>query len=74
VALALGGRVRGGVYGTAADLNPSASNPTLENSGADVRFENDFRSVYAQVLGSWLGADHVRVLSADYRRPELDFV
>ena len=65
--LALGGAVRGGLYGTAANLQPTPDNPTLENNGADVRYETDFRAVYARVIDSWLGADSVAVLGADFR-------
>jgi len=36
-------------------LNPDAANPTLENKGGDVHYENDFRSVYATVIDKWLG-------------------
>jgi len=32
-----------------------------------VRFETDFRSVYAKVIDSWLGADSRAVLGADFR-------
>ena len=60
--MALGGRVNGGLYGTAPSLNPDPSNPTLENNAGDVRFETDFRSVYAQVIDNWLGADSVSIL------------
>jgi uncharacterized protein (DUF1501 family) len=66
--LALGGGVRGGIYGTAANLNPTPDNPTLENSGTDVRFETDFRSVYAQVIDSWLGGDSPGVLGANFKQ------
>ena len=59
VMMAVGGAVRGGIYGTAASLDPNPSNPTLENSGGDVRYETDFRAVYATVLDGWLGADSV---------------
>jgi uncharacterized protein (DUF1501 family) len=65
--LLLGGLVRGGIYGTAPNLNSDPANPTLENNAADVRFETDFRSVYAKVLDSWLGANSVSILGADYR-------
>jgi len=65
--LAIGGRVRGGLYGTAATLSPDPQNPTLENSGNDVRFETDFRSVYAQVADRWLGVDSTALLGGDYR-------
>ena len=70
----MGGRVEGGVYGTAASLNPDAANPTLENNGADVRFETDFRSVYARVIDSWLGANSVSLLGGDFRAPSLTFL
>jgi len=65
--LALGGSVRGGLYGTAANLAPGASNGTLENNSGDVRYETDFRSVYAKVLDAWLGADSVPILGGDFR-------
>jgi uncharacterized protein (DUF1501 family) len=68
VMMALGGGVRGGIYGSAASLDPSGANPTLENSGNDVRFETDFRSVYARVLDGWLGANSVAVLGGDFRQ------
>jgi len=70
----LGGAVRGGLYGTAASLNPAPSNPTLENNGGDVRHQTDFRSVYARVIDGWLGADSVALLGADFRRPDLAFL
>ena len=67
VMMALGGSVRGGLYGTAPSLDPAAANPTLENSGNDVRFETDFRSVYARVLDGWLGANSTQILGGDFR-------
>jgi uncharacterized protein (DUF1501 family) len=65
--MAMGGAVRGGLYGTAASLNPDPGNPTLENNAGDVRFETDFRAVYARVLDDWLGADSVGILGGDFR-------
>jgi uncharacterized protein (DUF1501 family) len=65
--MVLGGLVRGGLYGTAPNLSNDPSNPTLENNAADVRFETDFRAVYAKILDSWLGSNSVSVLGADYR-------
>jgi len=70
----LGGTVRGGLYGTAASLNPDPKNPTLENNGGDVRHETDFRSVYARVIDGWLGTDSAALLGADFRRPDLAFL
>ena len=65
--MAIGGGVRGGIYGTAPDLNPVAGNPTLENSGGDITYETDFRSVYARVLDGWLGAPSTAILGGDFR-------
>lgn len=70
----LGGAVRGGLVGTAPNLNPTPDNPTLENSGGDVRMETDFRSVYAEVIEKWLGASSVPLLGGDYRKPGLSLL
>ena len=67
IMMAIGGTVRGGIYGTAASLDPNPSNPTLENNGGDVRFETDFRSVYARVLDGWFGANSTTILGGDFR-------
>ena len=67
VMMAIGGGVRGGIYGTAPNLRAGADNPTLENNSSDVRYETDFRSVYAKVIDSWLGADSISILGGDFR-------
>jgi uncharacterized protein (DUF1501 family) len=74
VMLAMGGGVRGGLFGTAASLNPDPQNATLENSSGDVHYESDFRSVYAKVIDNWLGGDSVGVLGGNFRKSGLDFV
>ena len=74
VMMAMGGRVSGGLYGTAPNLNLDPSNPTLENNAGDVRFETDFRSVYAQVIDQWLGADSRAILNGDFRKAGLGFI
>ena len=63
--MVLGGSVRGGLHGTAASLAPGS--PTLENASGDVRFETDFRSVYARMLDQWLGVNSVPILNGDFR-------
>jgi uncharacterized protein (DUF1501 family) len=67
VMMAMGGGVHGGIYGTAPNLRIANDNATLENSGLDVRYETDFRSVYAKVIDSWLGGNSLDVLGADFR-------
>jgi uncharacterized protein (DUF1501 family) len=63
--MVLGGSVRGGLHGTAASLSPG--HPTLENNSGDVRYETDFRSVYARLLDDWLGVNSVPILNGDFR-------
>jgi uncharacterized protein (DUF1501 family) len=67
IMMAMGGAVRGGIYGTAASLDPNPANPTLENNGGDVKYETDFRAVYARVLDGWLGADSAAILGGNFR-------
>ena len=74
VMMALGGKVNGGLYGTAPNLNTDLQNPTLENSAGDVKFETDFRSVYAQVLDGWLGTDSTKLLGGNFRKNGLGFI
>jgi len=74
VLIAMGGAVHGGLYGTAASLNPDPQNPTLENIGADVHFETDFRSVYAKVIDNWLGGNSVAVLGGNFRTGGIGFI
>jgi uncharacterized protein (DUF1501 family) len=65
--LMMGGLVRGGIYGSAPNLNMDPANPTLENSNGDVKWETDFRGVYAKILDNWLGSNSATILGADYR-------
>ena len=72
--MAIGGRVRGGLYGTAADLRQDPGNPMLESNAGDVKFETDFRSVYATVIDRWLGANSADILGADFRAGAPNFL
>jgi uncharacterized protein (DUF1501 family) len=72
--MAIGGRVRGGLYGTAADLRQDPANPMLESNAGDVKFETDFRSVYATVIDRWLGANSAEILGADFRAGAPNFL
>ena len=66
IMLAIGGGVRGGLYGTAPNLRNAPDNPTLENNGTDVHYDIDFRSVYATVIDRWLGGNSAAVLGGSF--------
>ena len=72
--LVIGGKVNGGLYGTAPVLNTDPQNSTLENNAGDVAFETDFRSVYARVADNWLGTDSRALLGGDFRKSSLTFI
>jgi uncharacterized protein (DUF1501 family) len=72
--MAIGGTVRGGLYGTAPNLANDPANPTLENNAADVKFETDFRSVYAKVIDNWLGSNSVNILQGDFKAGAPNFL
>jgi uncharacterized protein (DUF1501 family) len=74
VMMAMGGLVKGGLYGNAASLNPVGTNSDLENNGADVRYETDFRAVYARVIDNWLGANSLSILGGDFKKTSLSFI
>jgi uncharacterized protein (DUF1501 family) len=57
----IGGRVKGGLYGTYPSLSDLDSN-------GDLKFQVDFRQVYATVLQDWLGADPTEVLSSQFQK------
>ncbi len=70
----LGGGVNGGLYGTAPDLRDTPGNPTLESNNGDIRYQTDFRSVYARVLDNWLGTNSRRCSTATSGTPALTFI
>jgi uncharacterized protein (DUF1501 family) len=72
--IVMGGRVNGGLYGTAPVHNPDPKNPTLENNAGDVHYETDFRSVYARIIDGWLGIDSRTILDGDFRKSSLGFI
>jgi uncharacterized protein (DUF1501 family) len=74
VMLVMGGRVNGGLYGTAPNLNTDPKNPTLENNAGDVTFETDFRSVYAQIIDNWMGGNSAALLGGNFRKSNLSFI
>ena len=67
VMMAMGGGVRGGIYGTAPNLRVATDNPTLENSGSDVHVRNRLPLGLREGHRSWLGGNSSQVLGADFR-------
>jgi uncharacterized protein (DUF1501 family) len=59
----LGGRIQGGLRGTAPDLSG------LERG--DLVYSTDFRSVYGSVLRDWMGGPADQVLGASFPRVDL---
>lgn len=57
----IGNRVKGGLYGPQPDLSDL-------NKG-DLRFDVDFRNVYAMALDDWLGGDSKTVLGGSFGSP-----
>lgn len=55
----LGGKIRGGLYGTYPSL------ADLDDNG-DIKFNADFRSVYAGVVRDHLGGDEAKVLGGTF--------
>ena len=61
-AFLLGGSLKGGFYG---------EQPSLELSDqveGDMKYNNDFRSIYATLLDQWLGVDPMPVLGSNYEQ------
>ena len=54
-----GGAVRGGLWGTAPDLQ-------LLDENQNLRHSTDFRQLYATVARDWWGVDPRRVLRGDF--------
>lgn len=55
-----GGKVIGGLHGGPPDLTDLES--------GDLKFQTDFRSVYATVLKQWFHADPKQVLDAEFQK------
>jgi uncharacterized protein (DUF1501 family) len=60
----MGSKVKGGLHGTAPNLNVTAN--------GDLDYNTDFRQVYATILQRWFQCDPKAILGANY--PPLDFL
>ena len=66
VAFVMGDGVKGGTYGTYPSLEPSKLDE------GDLRWNNDFRSTYSELLDKWMGLDDKAILGGDYE--QFDFI
>ena len=62
MAFVMGGPVKGGFYGAYRSLEPE------DQLEGDMRFNNDFRSIYATLLDRWMGVDPQPVLGGTYEQ------
>jgi uncharacterized protein (DUF1501 family) len=65
VAFILGNSVKGGFYGEYPSLDPS------EQVEGDMKFNNDFRGMYATLLEKWMGMDSIPILGSSYEQFDL---
>jgi uncharacterized protein (DUF1501 family) len=61
VAFAIGEHVKGGIYGTYPSLEPSQ-----QEEGGNLRYNMDFRSVYATILEDWLGLNSAPIIGGRF--------
>ena len=64
-AFVLGNAVKGGFYGEYPSLELS------EQVQGDMRFNNDFRGIYATLLDQWMGIDPSTILNDNYEQFDL---
>jgi len=62
VAFLIGGAVNGGLYGEYPSLAEA------EQIEGDLRSNNDFRSVYTNVLEDWLGLDAAPIVNGQFEK------
>ena len=62
VTFVIGNPVKGGMYGEYPSLELS------EQLEGDMRFNNDFRGIYATVLDQWMGINPQAVLDKNYEQ------
>ena len=65
VALAIGEKVKGGLYGEYPSLAPDK-----QEEGGNLRFNMDFRGVYSTILERWFGLDAVPILGGQFEQIE----
>jgi uncharacterized protein (DUF1501 family) len=56
-----GPAIKPGIYGEHPSLRPA------DLDQGDLKFNTDFRSVYASILGGWLKADATKILGGSFK-------
>ncbi len=63
IAFALGEGVKGGIYGEYPSLEPGQ-----QEEGGNLKFNLDFRSVYATILENWFALDSKPIIGGSYEK------
>jgi uncharacterized protein (DUF1501 family) len=63
VAFAVGEKVKGGIYGEYPSLEPSQ-----QEEGGNLKYNLDFRSVYATILDDWLGLNPTPIIGGSFEK------
>ena len=63
IAFAVGDQVKGGIYGEYPSLELAD-----QEEGGNLRFTQDFRSVYSTILEGWLGLDPEPIVGGNFER------
>jgi uncharacterized protein (DUF1501 family) len=61
IAFAIGEKVKGGIYGEYPSLEPSK-----QEEGGNLKYNLDFRSVYATILEDWLGLNAQPIIGGSF--------
>jgi uncharacterized protein (DUF1501 family) len=63
VAFVVGEKVKGGIYGEYPSLEPSQ-----QEEGGNLKYNLDFRSVYATILEDWLGLNPTPIIGGSFEK------
>lgn len=68
IALVIGERVKGGMYGSYPSLRASDLTQQAEGMFGNLRYNYDFRGLYATILDRWLGLDAKAIVGGTFEQ------
>lgn len=68
MAMVIGERVKGGMYGTYPSLRPADLTQQKEGMFGNLRYSYDFRGLYSTVLDRWLGLDAPAIVGGRFEQ------